>query len=694
MKNIIAVLCLCLSGILTAQTGATLRLNERPLTAGSTPLDIHITGAEQVLGIQFGVEWTPDQLTFDSVGNVDLPGLSEESFSLDEVADGRLSVIWFDTNLEGYTPSEDQPLFSLYFSAGPSVADTNVVSFSAAVTPPVIVYLVDGNITEEVPEQENGALFVVQPLVVITEMVNSVSCAGGADGMVQVSANGGFPPYTYQLADLENSTGLFTGLVAGAYEVSVIDSEGGESLQAFVIDEPDPLMLTTATIGEPCSNLPQGEIAASVSGGTEVYTYLWSNDADTPTIDGLAAGTYGLTVTDANGCTTQQTTELTDRQLVLDVDLMQPTCAGGANGSASLELLEPNAMVTWEDGTQGPSISTLSGGTHSVSVESVDGCIEVFTFSLADAPAIEPNVELIYGCGDGSVVAISSPTMGQAPYEYSWSTGGVGTAIGGLSAGTYTLSVMDANACGASATFVVDFVQPLEVSGIVENISCFGAQDGEIDLQITGGTPPYGFEWTNQTMTEDLDGLGPGDYGVNITAGSCAQFQSFTISEPSEIMVDPIFSAQADGTLSVSLFIEGGVSPYQTLWSTGDTGPSLSGLVPGQQLGLTIFDANGCQFETTLTAMPTSTETANALDQVQVFPNPNSGEFRAALPASLIENLQEVRMLNALGQLVNIDYQVHANALWIQMINAPAGFYSLHLRAAGEQRGIMVQIVR
>ncbi len=692
MKYLFSLLLSCFSLLSWGQNDPLISIEQRFFQGGSTPVAVRVEGVEDLLGLQFALEWDPAAITFDSVGDYMLPELMDNSFGLEDVADGFLSFVWFDAALEGYNPEQDEKLFSVYFSPNVAVADTNVIQFSAEMTPPAIVYWDEGNIAELPPDTMSGALWLSQALAATVSAVTHVSCAGGNDGSVVINAGGGAGNYTFEMDDMQNTTGIFEGLPAGNYTVLITDGDGNEVSLQVTITEPSPLSVQ-ANAGElPCVDLPVGSIETTVTGGTGAYEYLWSNGSTEAILQNVAAGQYSLVVTDSNDCSTEVDVELMNATFVDTLLTTSPTCAGGNDGSAELSLLNEDVLITWDDGTTDNTVSGLSAGVHEVEIIDGNGCLEIYTFALNDPPEINPNISLIYGCGDGNILASSNPQDGAEPYEITWSNMTTGNFAASLTAGTYGISVTDGNGCSVSSEFTVDYVAPLTFVAEIQDVTCANAQDGAIDLTVMGGLPPYTFAWSDGSTSEDITELVGGTYNVNVSAGSCSMFQSFDLFEAQPITATVSFVPTGDNLVQAEVMVIGGVPGYDIMWSNGVFGPIATDLVLGEEILLTITDANGCIYEEVIVPTITSDRDLITGANIVVFPNPNNGlmylNWHGAVPT-----IEKISMVNALGQSVPLQYQQGSSlAVSINVPFSQAGFYWLCVDTPEEQFRIPVKI--
>ena len=141
-----------------------------------------------------------------------------------------------------------------------------------------------------------------------------------------------------------------------------------------------------------------------------------------------------------------------------------------------------------------------------------------------------------FGADDGSITISSSG--GTEPYTYAWDHGPTTQVLHSLAPGDYNVTVTDANLCTQQGQYEVSQPKVLAISGTVSNISCFGSEDGTIDITVSGGTAPYSFLWSNTAETEDISGLGAGSYEITVTdANLCTEQGQYDVSEPNVLAI-------------------------------------------------------------------------------------------------------------------------------------------------------------
>lgn len=340
-------------------------------------------------------------------------------------------------------------------------------------------------------------------LVANCSVVANVSCNGLSDGSVLVSAIGGTSPYS--------GTGTFTGLAAGTYSYSITDANGCTASCSVTITEPAVLQATCTLVSDvSCNGGSDGSADVNVTGGTAPYT-------GAGLISGLSAGTHTLTVTDANGCSTSCTVTVSEpTALVATCSLVSDvSCHGGSDGSASVSA----------SGGVGPYSGVgvmlgLSADTYTFTVTDANGCSASCTVTISQPAALVATCTVLtnVSCNGGSDGSASvSASGGVTPYS------GEGTFTG-LSAGTYSYTVTDANGCTASCSVTITEPAVLVSSAsVLTNETCIGSSDGSIDVTATGGTGPY-------TGTGVVNGLTAGTYSYTVTdANGCSTTASATI---------------------------------------------------------------------------------------------------------------------------------------------------------------------
>ena len=367
-------------------------------------------------------------------------------------------------------------------------------------------------------------------------------------------------------------------------------------------------MVTFAITKSHCT-FSDGAVNTSVSGGTPGYTFSWDIVADiTKDLTGKPAGNYTLTTTDNNTCTNISVASISDEDgpSVSIASSINPSCPGSCNGSVSISVNGGVApyLYDWSNDSTTQNISDLCAGIYSIEVTDDSSCVGTNSVTLVDPTPLsiifdKTNVTCFNAC-DGIVSALVSG--GEAPYTYDWSNGLNSFNIGGLCAGTYTVTVHDAKACELIASVTITQPNPISVVPVITDAKCNGESSGEINLTITGGTPNYTTNWSDAQTTNPAINLSAGSYDVTvIDVNSCDTTLTVIVSQPSAIVLDlTIVDAncgQSNG--SAEVLPSGGSGVFTDfIWSNGPT-TALNDGIPAGAYGVTVTDNVGCEQKTT-----------------------------------------------------------------------------------------------
>jgi len=439
---------------------------------------------------------------------------------------------------------------------------------------------------------------------------NSVLCYNGSTGSATLNVSGGAGSYSYLWSNGSTTQNL-SNVIAGTYTVTVTDSLNCNKSTSVVISQPPAALNGILTVSQPvsCYGQSDGSINLNVSGGTSPYSYNWSNGAVTQNVSSLAAGTYTVTITDANGCTVIKSAVVTQPAAALSSSVssnQSVSCFGLLNGSLAVNISGGTAPYSfnWSNGQTTQNISGLAAGTYSVTIADVNGCTTVQTATVTQPSAPLSGTATVtqevscFGGSNGSIALTISG--GTSPYSYLWSNGSIAQNPGSLPAGSYSVTVSDANGC--TFTTSLDISQPssaLSVTSSVQDVDCFGQASGGVNLNVSGGTPSYAFNWSNGSTSEDLSNVAAGNYSVTITdANGCTLSAAVSVSQPAAALsssssVVQQVSCYGGTNGSISVTVTGGTTPYSFNWSNGAATQNLSGLSYGTYT-VTITDANGC----------------------------------------------------------------------------------------------------
>ncbi|GAB4133174.1 MAG: hypothetical protein Fur0041_05180 [Bacteroidia bacterium] len=373
----------------------------------------------------------------------------------------------------------------------------------------------------------------------------NVSCNGGADGTITVGVvTGGTGQLQYSVngSDWQTST-IFNNLIAGTYTILVKDANGCVSSYGPVtITQPNAIVLSTTVVNVSCHGDASGSVTISAAGGAGQLAFsidMGQTFQSSNVFNGLTAGQYMVIVRDAAGCEATANFAITEpSEINVFTGVLNVSCNGGNNGA--FYVVATGGTPGYQYSLDGVNYQTsnaftgLVGGTYTLYVRDNNGCVKQVPVEVIEPNAINiaSNVYNVSCAGGNDGVIDVTVSGGISQYTYAWSTGATTEDIFNLTAGTYTLTVTDANGCNATQTFNVGQpVNPLIVNGVISNASSQTATDGGVDITITGGSAPYTYLWSNGATTEDITGVAPGVYTVAVTdANGCVTTQTYTVS--------------------------------------------------------------------------------------------------------------------------------------------------------------------
>jgi len=434
---------------------------------------------------------------------------------------------------------------------------------------------------------------ITEPTQLTASIQKVDATCSGQLGSANVSAAGGTPGYNYSWTPINLQGASVSNLQPGAYSVTVFDNKGCSASQSFNITTPNPIVLAETHVDATCKGLNNGSIDVTISGGTPAITFGWADNVQTEDRSGLTAGTYTITASDAAGCTASLSVTIAEpADVAVTLAKTDVKCFAGNDGTITATVTggTPQYVYTWSVAGSGNSLSGLTAGTYSVTVTDANSCSPATaTITIAEPQtALAVQVTKTDASCDGTTLgtATLTTTGGTPNYSYTWSDPNLsGSSVSNLAAGSYSVTVSDANGCSKIESFTITAPNAIVLTETHTDVSCFGGNNGTIDVTITGGTPTVNFGWTDNVVTEDRSGLLPGTYTITASdAAGCSASLSVTIGEPAELTVsvaktDVKCFGDSTGTLSASA--SGGAPQYSYLWSNQVIGASQSGLPAG-----------------------------------------------------------------------------------------------------------------
>ncbi len=463
--------------------------------------------------------------------------------------------------------------------------------------------LVAGVYTATVTDANNctsiKAITITQPsALATTTAVTNVACNGGSTGSATITASGGTGAYAY-LWSSGATTSVITGIAAGVYTITVTDANSCTSNKAITIAQPPALITTTALTNVACNGGSNGSATITASGGAGAYTYLWSNGATAAIINGVVAGVYTATVTDANNCKSTKTITVTQPSALVTATAVTNALCNGATGSATITATGGTGVYTylWSSGATTSVISVLAG-VYTATVTDANSCTGIKAVTITQPAALITTTAVTnIACNGGSTGgATITASGGTGAYTYLWSNGAATSFISGVMAGVYTATVTDANSCSDIKAITVTQPPVLITATAVANAACNGGT-GSATVTASGGTGAYTYLWSTGATTSFISGVAAGVYTATVTdANSCTNTTSAIITEPSALTASTLVAnilCNGGGTGSATITATGGTGTYAYLWSSGATASVITGITAGIYTA-TVTDANSC----------------------------------------------------------------------------------------------------
>lgn len=601
---------------------------------------------------QVGVDYNgPNGLVIDRItGEIDLSASIPATYNITREADCGLTASWEVTINDCSNFSLDATVVGIADCADLEIGEATVYpsggsyiytySWSTGGTSNTEVGLQGGN-TYTVTVSD-GASSVVRNVFIDSSPAMSVdldivnnACLGGTDGVIMADVSSGTPAYTYSWSNATSTTSQISGLIAGTYTVTVTDDLGcSQEISGNVVD-PTVLTGTTVFTSVTTTGGSDGTLTATGIGGAPGYTYQWSNGMNTATITGLPAGNYTVTITDLNSCTVELIEYLYESPM-LDVSttvITSPDCFGNATGSVSASVVGGYSPYTyeWSTGAITATVANLAAGTYSVTVTGANGATSTNTVTVTDPMVLTVNVGItqeptcVGELEDGIMDA--TPSGGTGSYSYSWSNGGGNvSSISSLNAGTYSVTVTDANGCTVTNSNIIEkqccnVTDGGIITGTESNCGPYVPSQIDISVDPNGGVGGPHYKWFESTTSNTYTGVSPdwveisGAFNKRYSPGTLTETTYFvrlarasncTSFEPSNVItktVNPMVSlslgSKTDASCkggtdgSISIDVTGGTAPFTYLWNSGQVTEDISEIGAGAY-SLIVTDANGC----------------------------------------------------------------------------------------------------
>ena len=485
--------------------------------------------------------------------------------------------------------------------------DANLTQLSTAVTPNA-VYDVAVSTNGNIVASGNGfamainmsACRTIKPICVTvlssTATQTNPQCPGQCNGSATANAVNGTGPYQY-LWSGGQTTQTVSNLCPGSYIVTITDvATSATSSSSVNITQPGAFTATASNTAANCGS-SNGTATANVTAGTGPYTYAWSNNGTGQTISSLPAGSYIVTVTGANGCSTTAATTVTSTGSLTITPSATATTCGFSNGSASVSVGTGTGPFTysWGNGSTTASLSNLAAGSYPVTVSSSGGC------SATASAVVSSSTGITLSSFGGRSGCISSGTAsvsvlsGTGPFTYAWSNSATTANISSLAPGNYSVTVTGAAGCSASASVtVLSTGTGVTLSASFTASSC-SSNSGSASVTATTGDSPFTYVWSNSATTATISNIAGGTYTVTVTGSTgCSATASVSVTASGSLGVTASATnatcGSSTGTASANV---SGSGTYTYLWNNSATTDTINNLAAGTYT-VTVTGGGGC----------------------------------------------------------------------------------------------------
>lgn len=452
---------------------------------------------------------------------------------------------------------------------------------------------------------------------VATLDVTQPSCGNNANGAIAINTTG---TNTYAWSNGASTQNL-SGLKPGKYTVKITDSATGcsSNYSAELMAREQISLVANVTANTSCATAADGAVDVTVTGGSAPYAYTWSNSATTEDIANVFSGNYTLNIIDTNGCTNSITAMVTtDSSKLINITIdtvMSASCNTIANASVSINVTGGKGAYTysWSNGATTKNLNNILAGNYTVTVMDGVGCTKSLSISV---PVDSTNLLMIdldsvvtTGCLASTMGAIDvTPVGGTTPYTYSWSNSATSQDLSNIAAGSYTLTLTDANGCTAQRTVTLGIDSAKSVKLAVDSVikvTCAGTNNGGILVTTTGGVMPYTYAWSNSATSEDITNIPVGTYTLTATdkAGCTATITETVTKAPLFVISSDVKNVSCYGAAdgSVDVTIADGSGTYAYAWSNSATTEDVMNLAPGVYIVTVTDNATMCIKSDTVT---------------------------------------------------------------------------------------------
>lgn len=456
-------------------------------------------------------------------------------------------------------------------------------------------------------------------LVIDDILITNAKCFGDVNGTLEAVVSGGTTPYNFKWND-PNAQILAkaTNLGKGNYTVVINDANDCTVSASEDVEEPLKVDATTIVKSPKCFGDANGSFEINAIGGSNQYSYYWSNGVTNKTTSkeiNATSGNYSFTVTDTNNCTFSDTFIITDPQPInFDLNQTFKSCAGQKQNAVEATNIsggKPNYTFEWSNGQNLSKLSNLSEGILSLTVTDANSCSMSKDITVEELDSIKADLAFVkptcFAAKDGQVgvtLVKGGAGSGQlADYDYVWNVTPLQTTpIAYDLAGNkkYDVVITDAQGCKGNASIFLTQPNPIKLTTTKSDAKCYDKKDGEAEVIASGDNPNFIYQWNdidNQTSAKAI-GLKAGNYSVTVIDDkNCTATTSVIIKQPSAIDItnQKVNNNKCFGDVngSITVAAEGGTGTLQYAWSSKENATTINQLKAGVYI-LTVTDANQC----------------------------------------------------------------------------------------------------
>lgn len=394
-----------------------------------------------------------------------------------------------------------------------------------------------------------------------TSSTTDVLCNGGATGTATVNPLGGIPGYSYSWNTVPvQNTQTASGLIAGSYTCTIIDSNACTTQVTVTVIEPPALSATTSATDVLCNGGNTGTATAVASGGVPGYAYSWNTVPvqTTATATGLIAGNYTCTVTDTNGCTSSFSVNVNEpAALSATTSFTDANCNGNPTGSASVSVSGGVAPYTYSWNTVPVQLDDtatgLPAGNYVCTVTDSNNCTYTASVTISQPATLTVSVtgSSTVTCNAGSDgIAIANVSGGTATYTYAWSpVSGTNDTLSGLSSGTYAVTVTDQNGCTGTGSFTITDPPALTTSASGPNEIC-GSTASLSGVLLNGQSGVWS---ADDGLVTFNDSTNANTQASNIATGSTTTFTWMVTDNATQCTASATVAVQADAPVAANI---------------------------------------------------------------------------------------------------------------------------------------------